>query len=108
MQLEKNAIAGRVERIVRPPATKKPTIGKIAADYMRQHDYKFVMLGDAHLLHEIADVAGIPHKGFDTEIRVLNALDRSNEFVKGYVRVHRLVRCFYLPEHAASYFGEAV
>lgn len=79
---------------------KRKTIGEIAAEYMRENGYTFVMHGDSHLLHEIAEAAGLPHRSWRTEEQVLNALDGSKAFVKTYVRLHRLLRCFHLPEHA--------
>jgi hypothetical protein len=80
----------------------RKTIGQIAIEYMRAKGYKFVMAGDAHLLHEIAEEAGIPHQGPKTEKRVLDALDRSGLFVKQYVRAMGLRRILFLPEHVPA------
>lgn len=72
---------------------------------MREHGHESVMWGDNTILHDIAEAAGLPHQSAKTMRRVLNALDRSPEFVKLYVNIrmttagNRLVRCFYLPEH---------
>lgn len=67
---------------------------------MREQGHTFVMCGDSFLLHEIAEAAGLPHRSWQTEKQVLDALDRSKMFVKTFVRCHRIVRCFHLPEHA--------
>jgi hypothetical protein len=87
----------------------RKTIGEYAYEYLKANDHDGAMWGDAHLLHEIAEAAGRPHRSWRTEKAMLQALERSPLFVKGFVSLggpksgHRLVRIFYrhdaLPKH---------
>lgn len=78
----------------------RKTIGAIALAYMRSKGYQFVMCGDAHILHEIADAAGIAHRSWITEKQIINAIDRSGLFVKLFINAAGRRRVFYLPEFA--------
>lgn len=67
----------------------RKTIGELAKEYMESRGYTFVCYGDACLLHEIAEYAGLGHRGWRTEKQVLDALDRSPLFEKRYFRGYR-------------------
>ena len=71
------------------------TIAQIAHKHLTDHGFDRVMYGDAHLLHEIAEAAGMKHDGWKTERNVLNALEESPLFDKQYFRaMHGLARVF--------------
>lgn len=76
-----------------------------AVDVLRETDNPAVGFGDSGLLHEIAEAAGWPHEGPDTERRVLNALDKTRgELKKRYFKHRgRFHRCFWLPEEAGTW-----
>jgi hypothetical protein len=67
--------------------SKKQTIGQVAAKYLREHGHESVMWGDTIILHDIAEAAGLPQESSKTIRRVMNALDRSPELTKLYVKV---------------------
>lgn len=77
-----------------------------AVEVLRETDNPAVMWGDTHLLHQIADRAGIKsaQRGGLTERRVLAALARQpGILVKRYTQAHvapqtRTVLVFRLPE----------
>lgn len=67
--------------------------------WLRKTDNPAVGWGDAHLLHEIADLMEWEHRAWVTEYRVLNALTKTpGELVRTQVHLHRRCRIFYLPE----------
>ncbi len=77
------------------------TIGEKTAEYMKSKNIDRVGHGDIHLLHEIAEYCGIPHRSWQTENQILNALDRNvksknPKFKKWYYQHHGLVRNFEL------------
>lgn len=85
--------------------TRRKTIAEHAYEHCKDRGHPGVGYGDSFLLHEIAEVAGIPHRSWRTERQILNALDRSKQslFVKRFFRNgRRLTRVFYrfdaLPE----------
>jgi hypothetical protein len=68
-------------------------IGEKARNYLILKNIDAIMFGDGNLLHEIADVCGIRHRGFQTEIQILNAIDRCPDlFEKLYVGRMRYFR----------------
>jgi hypothetical protein len=80
------------------------SVASIAADHLRATNNPSVGWGDSHLLHEIAEKAGIESRGHRTEKAVLDAIDRSNkeQLVKRYFRYPERgcgrTRRFFLPE----------
>lgn len=73
----------------------RQTIAQIAHQYLTSRGFESVGYGDAHLLHEIAEMAGMPHESWKTEARVLNALEGSPLFEKWFFRAnHGLARRF--------------
>jgi len=78
--------------------TKRKTIGEHAKEYLEANGFDSVGWGDSHLLHDIAEHAGLPHRGWRTEKQVLDALERSPLFEKRYFRGlrNRLCRWFVL------------
>lgn len=72
-----------------------------AVEVLKETGNPHVMWGDVHLLHEIAERAGIPHQGPRTQRRVLDALSKTSgklragltELISG-----RVVRIFRLQE----------
>lgn len=76
--------------------SKRKTIGEFAKEYLEAKGFDSVAYGDAYLLHEIAEYAGLPHRSWRTEKQVLDALDRSPLFEKWYFRgcKNRLCRRF--------------
>lgn len=77
---------------------KRKTIGEYAKEYLEANGFDGVCWGDAHLMHDIARYAGLPHRSWHTEKQVLGALERSPLFEKCYFRGprNRLCRWFVL------------
>ncbi|RPF49601.1 hypothetical protein EDD75_0419 [Thermodesulfitimonas autotrophica] len=75
---------------------KRKTIGEFAKEYLESQGMDSVAFGDSYLLHEIAEYAGIPHRSWQTERQILNALERSPLFEKYLFRGwgNRLYRMF--------------
>ena len=65
------------------------TIAQAAKDCLIANGFNRVAYGDAWLLHEIAEAAGMKHEAWLTEARVLNALDGSPLFEKSYFQAVR-------------------
>jgi ribosomal protein L35 len=80
-----------------------------AAAVLRETKNPAVMWGDSGLLHLIADRAGLRKRsrGWETEDAVLRNLSRDHgDLVASYttiIRGNRVVRIFYLPEHAPEW-----
>lgn len=77
---------------------------------LRETDNPAVMWGDSGLLHLIAERANLKMKGrsWMTEIAVLDAMSKQpGELVAGRTpgRGRRMVRCFWLPEHAPERYA---
>ena len=71
----------------------KARIADKAKHYLLSKGITAIMFGDGNLLHEIADMCGMEHKGFQTELLVLNAIDRAPDiFEKLYVGRMRYFR----------------
>lgn len=72
------------------------TVAEAAAAYLRRTGEPGVMHGDAMLLHEIAEAAGMKQQGPVTQQRVLARLEGSPLFRKSVVRCPdgRRRRCF--------------
>lgn len=75
---------------------RRKTIGEYAKEYLLFNGFDSVSWGDTYLLHEIAEYAGLLHRSWRTERQILNALERSPLFEKGYFRAYkgRLCRTF--------------
>lgn len=79
---------------------------QVAAAHLRETGNPAVMVGDVHLLHEIATKLGMEHEGWRTPPKVLARIDRTNrgDLVKTYFSLPERgmgrCRCFTLPEHA--------
>lgn len=73
-------------------------ICEAAVQILRETNNSSVMHGDGHLLHLIANRAGIKSDGWKTEIRVLNSLSKQpGDLQKGLVGMgqgNRRVRIF--------------
>lgn len=73
----------------------KKTIAEVAKEYLISRGFCSVGYGDSHLLHEIAEAAGVKHDGWRTERNILAALDRSPLFEKEFfTAIHGLARVF--------------
>ncbi len=73
--------------------TMRKTIGEHAKEYLKANGLDSVGWGDTYLLHDIAEHAGLSHRGWHTEKQVLDALDRSPLFEKHYFRGRRNRLC---------------
>lgn len=85
---DKNFAEGRIGKM-----SKRKTIGELAKEYLEANGFDSVAYGDAHLLHEIAEYAGLPHRSWRTEKQILDALDRSPLFEKWYFRGYKNRPC---------------
>lgn len=57
------------------------TASQIAAEHLRASGNPAVGYGDAGLLHQIAELIGLPHEGQKTEKKVLDRIERSHHGV---------------------------
>ena len=84
---------------------RRKTIGELAWEYLKANGFPFVCRGDQHLLHEIAEYAGLGHRSWRTEKQVLDALDSCPRFFrKTYFRGpgNRVYRCYDLREEEVT------
>lgn len=72
--------------------------------WLRKTNNPAVGWGDSYLLHEIAKLMGWAPNSWRTEKRVLNALTKTpGDMVPAFVRYHRRVRNFWLPERCPNH-----
>lgn len=78
---------------------RRKRICDCAVEILRETDNPAVGYGDSYLLHDIAERAGKPHRGWRTEKAILDALSRTPGILeKRYFRAWRnIARIFYLP-----------
>jgi hypothetical protein len=62
-------------------AHMRKSAAAVAAEYLKSRGLDGIGHGDSVLLHEVADLIGVPHNGPKTERLVLNRIDRSHKGV---------------------------
>lgn len=82
---------------------RRQSAAQVAASLLRETGNPAIGWGDSGLLHQVADMLGMPHEGPRSERKVLDRIERSHQGVleKRHVEVggrYGNVRQFMLPE----------